>query len=344
MFNPTQEAVMALYCGIDLHSNNHVVVVIDEEDRRIVEKRLPNDLSATLALLEPYRDALTGIVVESTFNWYWLVDGLMDHGYRVHLANTAAIRQYEGLKHTEDRYDAFFLAHLLRLGILPTGYIYPREQRAVRDLLRRRLQLVHTRAQQLITVQSQIWRSTGVRVPSNTIRQDGFAPALSDVHERLAAESHLAVLRTVAQEIERLEAAALKAVALKPEFAVLKTIKGVGPVLGLTIMLETGDIRRFPSVGDYSSYCRCVKAERLSNGKKKAEGNRKAGNKYLSWAFSEAAHFCVRYEPAAKRFYERKRQKTNGIVAIRATAHKLARASYYLLKDQAPFDAKRLFA
>jgi transposase len=334
---------MALYCGIDLHSNNHVVVVIDEEDWRIVEKRLPNDIAATLHLLEPYRSNLAGLVVESTFNWYWLVDGLMDAGYTVKLANTAAIQQYQGLKHTEDRYDAFFLAHLLRLGILPTGYIYPRAQRAVRDLLRRRLQLVHTRAQQLITVQSQIWRSTGVRVASNTIRREDFAPALPNPHEKLAAESHLAVLRAAAQEVERLEAAALQAVQLRPEFTILKTIKGVGPVLGLTIMLETGDIHRFPSVGDYSSYCRLVKTERLSNGKKKGAGNAKAGNKYLSWAFSEAAHFCVRYEPAAKRFYERKRKKTNGIVAIRATAHKLARASYYMLKDQAPFDAKRLF-
>lgn len=335
---------MALYCGIDLHSNNHVVVVIDEADRRIVEKRLANDLVGTLALLESYRADLVGVVVESTFNWYWLVDGLMDHGYRVHLANTAAVVQYEGLKHTEDRYDAFFLAHLLRLGILPTGYIYPREQRAVRDLLRRRLQLVHTRAQQLITVQSQIWRSTGVRVASNAIRQDGFVPALPDAHEKLAAESHLAVLRIAAQEVERLEAAALQAVQLRPEFTILKTIKGVGPVLALTIMLETGDIRRFPSVGDYSSYCRLVKTERLSNGKRKGAGNTKAGNKYLSWAFSEAAHFCVRWESVAKSFYVRKRRKTNGIVAIRACAHKLARASYYMLKDQTPFEAKRLFA
>jgi transposase len=171
---------MALYCGIDLHSNNHVVVIIDDDDRRLVEKRLPNTLSATLELLEPYREALAGIVVESTFNWYWLVDGLMDAGYSVKLANTAAIQQYQGLKHTEDRYDAFFLAHLLRLGILPTGYIYPREGRAVRDLMRRRLQLVHTRAQQLITVQSQIWRTTGVRVPSGTIPREDFVPALAD--------------------------------------------------------------------------------------------------------------------------------------------------------------------
>lgn len=115
-------------------------------------------------------------------------------------------------------------------------------------------------------------------------------------------------------------------------------------MLGLTIMLETGDIRRFPGVGHYASYSRCVKAERLSNGKRKGEGNAKAGNKYLSWAFSEAAHFAIRYEPLAQRFFERKQRKTNGIVAIRALAHKLCRAAYYLLRDQVPFDAKKLFA
>lgn len=334
---------MALYCGIDLHSNNHVVVVIDADDRRIVEKRLPNDLTATLKLLEPYREALAGIVVESTFNWYWLVDGLMDQGFRVHLANTIAIKQYEGLKHTEDHDDAFFLAHLLRLGILPTGYIYPREERAVRDLMRRRMGLVRMASRCLISVQSQIWRSSGARISSNQLRRGDFVARLAEPHVALPVTSALAVYHALQTEIEHLEQAVLQAARLKPEFEILKTITGVGPVLGLTIMLETGDIHRFAEVGHYSSYCRCVKAERLSNGKRKGAGNAKAGNKYLSWAFSEAAHFCVRFEPRAKRFYERKRAKTNGIVAIRATAHKLARASYYMLKDQAAFDAKRLF-
>ncbi len=334
---------MALYCGIDLHSNNHVVVVIDGEDRRIVEKRLPNELSSTLKLLEPYREQLVGVVVESTFNWYWLVDGLMEAGFVVRLANTAAIKQYEGLKHTEDRYDAFFLAHLLRLGILPTGHIYPKGARMVRDLMRRRMSLVRTASKQLISAQSLIWRATGVRVGSNQLRRlDGVLPPL-DGPVQLAAQSHLTIYHALQTEIKRLEQAVLDVARLKPEFEVLKTIKGVGPILSLTIMLETGDIHRFAQVGNYSSYCRCVKAERLSNGKRKGEGNRKAGNKYLSWAFSEAAHFAVRYEPLAKRFYERKKARTNGIVAIRATAHKLARAAYYMLKDQEAFDAKRLF-
>jgi transposase len=335
---------MALYCGIDLHSNNHVVVVIDEEDRRVVEKRIANSLERTLSLLAPFQSELAGIAVESTFNWYWLVDGLMDQGYRLHLVNTAAVKQYEGLKHTEDRYDAFHLAHLLRLGILPTGYIYPKERRPVRDLMRRRSGLVRLAARQLVSVQSQIWRDTGERVSSNRLRQADFALPLTDPLAQLPAAAGLRVYHALREEIEALEAAALAAARLEREFEVLTTIKGVGPILALTIMLETGDIHRFPSVGDYASYCRLVKAEKLSNGKRKGEANRKCGNKYLSWAFSEAAHFAVRWEPQARRFVERKQAKTNGIVAIRALAHKLARASYYMLKEQTPFDPNRLFA
>ena len=129
---------MKLYCGIDLHSNNHWLTIIDEQTKRLVEKRLRNDLSLTLSVLEPYRSELTGIAVESTYNWYWLVDGLMDAGYQVKLVNTSAVCQYEGLKHSDDRDDAFHLAHLMQLGILPTGYIYPKKERAVRDRPRHR--------------------------------------------------------------------------------------------------------------------------------------------------------------------------------------------------------------
>jgi len=123
----------------------------------------------------------------------------------------------------------------------------------------------------------------------------------------------------------------------------LQTITGVGKILGLTIMLETGDIARFSSAGRYASYCRCVDSTRTSNGKKKGKGNAKAGNKYLSWAFSEAAHFAIQYEPMAKRFYERKKAKTNGIIALRAIARKLARACWMMLKHQTPYDGKLMF-
>jgi transposase len=143
---PTKEADMELYAGIDLHSNNSVVSVLDEQDRTVYAKRPPNDLDAIVALLRACAGALRGAAVESTYNWYWMVDGLQAAGFTVHLVNTAAVKQYDGLKHGGDFSDARHLAHLLRLGILPVGYIYPREERAVRDLLRKRSQLVRQRS------------------------------------------------------------------------------------------------------------------------------------------------------------------------------------------------------
>ena len=334
---------MTLYCGIDLHSNNHVVVVIDDKDQRVYERRLANDLSRTIQALTPYEDTLQGIAVESTFNWYWLVDGLQEAGFYPKLVNTLAVKQYEGLKYSDDAHDAFWLAHLLRLGILPTGYIYPKAQRALRDLLRRRAFLVRMASSQQVSIQNQIWRSTGIRVSCNTLRKADFEPELVDGYSRQAVDAGLTVLRTLQEEVQKLECSALEAVKLSEEFRILQTIKGVGPILGLTIMLEVGDIHRFPGAGHFASYSRCVDSQRTSNGKKKGTGNAKAGNKYLSWAFSEAAHFAVRFEPLAQRFYERKKAKTNGVIAIRAVARKLARATFMMLKHQTPYEARLMF-
>jgi len=335
---------MSLYCGIDLHSNNHVVVVIDEEDNKVVDKRIDNNLEFTLALLAPYREQIKAVAIESTFNWYWLVDGLLEQGYKVELVNTAAVKQYDGLKYSGDHQDACHLAHLMRLGILPTGYIYPPEYRQIRDLLRRRRQLVRHASSHMVSIQNQIWRSLGYRVSCNNIRKKDFAlPFSQDSYLYMSAHSNLLILQTLDKQIAAIEQQTLEAVALKDEFQLLTTVTGIGPILGLTIMLETGDINRFDAAGNYASYCRCVNSIRESNGKKKGTGNRKAGNKYLSWAFSEAAHYLVRFDIKAKRFYERKKQKRNGIVAIRAVAHKIARAVFHMLKNKQPFDIDRAF-
>ncbi len=337
---------MALYCGIDLHSTNHLVVVIDDEDRRVLEKRLANDVSITVNTLTPYRDQLAGIAIESTFNWYWLVDGLQDAGFTPCLANPAAIKQYEGLKYTDDPYDAFFLAHLMRLGILPTGHIYPREQRGVRDVLRRRLSMVRMASRLLLAVQSQIWRSTGINISNNRIRRPDFELPLPSGPVLEGAAAQWRLFQQTQTEIHYLEKLALDLYQGEEYYQLLQTVRGIGVILGLTIGLETGSIKRFKKAGNYASYCRCVKSERISNGKKKGQNNRKAGNRYLSWAFSEAAHFAVRWEPKIQRFYERKRQKQKkdkNIVAIRAVAHKLARAVFHMLKKNEPFDVDRAF-
>lgn len=104
---------MSLYCGIDLHSNNQVIVVIDEEDKKLEDKRVNNELAATLELLSPYKNKIKAVAVESTFNWYWLVDDLIENEYDVMLVNTAAVKQYDGLKYSGDHQDAYHLAHLM---------------------------------------------------------------------------------------------------------------------------------------------------------------------------------------------------------------------------------------
>ena len=338
---------MKLYAGIDLHANNSVVVVIDEDDRILYQKRLHNELGALLQGLAPYQETLQGIVVESTYNWYWLVDGLMVAGYRVHLANTTAIEQYKGLKHTDDESDARWLAHLLRLGILPEGYIYPKEERAVRDLLRKRSQLVRQRTTNLLSIQNLVTRNTGSSLSGHRIKQLTVAEVeqlLPQAELALAVKSNLAVLQCLEEQIERIEEVVLAQLKLRDGFRPLLTVSGIGQILGMTIMLETGAIGRFATVGDFASYCRCVSSQKLSNGKRKGQGNTKNGNKYLAWAFVEAANFAVRYNAQIKRFYQRKQAKTKGIVAIKAVAHKLARACYYILRDQVPFEVNKAFA
>jgi transposase len=337
---------MKVYGGIDLHSDNSVVALTDEQDKVLYRKRLPNKLPTILEALNPHREPLQGLVVESTYNWYWLVDGLMEAGYRVHLANTAAIVQYEGLKHSDDNTDAMFLAKLLRLGILPEGYIYPKEGRAVRDLLRKRSQLVRQRTANLLSVQNLFARNLGHTPNGNAVkrmRDQTVERLMEDDCRALAVKSNLAIMQALEAQIKILEKAVKARARLQPQFQPLLTVNGIGDILGLTIMLETGDIGRFPHVGDYASYCRCVGSQKTSNGKQKGKGNTKNGNRYLAWAYVEAANFAVRYCPRIKRYYQRKRAKTNGIVAIKTVAHKLARACYYILRDQVPFEVEKAF-
>ena len=339
---------MKLHAGIDLHSNNSVVCVIDEQDRVVAEKRLPNEIEGIVVLLAAFKRALVGVVVESTFNWYWLVDGLMAAGFRVHLAHPAAIVQYEGLKRTGDAHDARWLAHLLRLKILREGYIYPRQARGVRDLMRRRMQLVQSRSTQLLAMQTQLMRSTGRSLSSAQLKGRQAAAQLQglvdDANVASALRANLAVAQALSGEIERLEREILAQVRLAAQFEPLLSVPGIGKILGLCIMLETGEIERFAKVGNFASYARCVDSERVSNGKKKGEGNAKCGNRYLAWAFVEAAHFAVRYNARIKRFYERKAAKTNPMVAIKAVAHKLARAAYHVMRTHERFEEARAFA
>jgi transposase len=276
-----------------------------------------------------------------------LVDGLKAAGYKVHLANTSAIKKYEGLKHSGDEADARYLAHLLRLGILPTGTILEPEERAARDLARKRMQLVRSRTTHILAVENITARQYGARISSAQVQrltEDAIDQMGMPEDVALAIKANVTVIQTLSAQIELIEKRLQERVKVRPDYGLLTSVPGIGRILATTILLETGPIDRFASVGHFASYARCVDSQRISNGKKKGEGNTKNGNKYLAWAFVEAAHFALRHCAQAKRFYERKKSKTNNVVAIKALAHKLARASFHVLKERQPFELTRCFA
>lgn len=338
---------MRYFIGLDVHSNNTVMAILDDKGKRVYSRRVKNFIKLYLEELEPFKDKIEALALESTFNWYWLADGLLEAGFKVHLANPAAMKQYEGLKHTNDYSDAFFLADLLRLGILPEGYIYPKRERAIRDLLRKRLMLVRQRTAHILSFQSLYNRVNGYSFGGvmyvKRLKEEEMDDYFEDENFALAAKANIASSRFLTKRIQELEKMVLKKMEILPEFEKLKTVTGIGNILAMTIMLETGDINRFPKVGNYASYCRCVSSQRLSNKKKKGHNNRKNGNKYLGWAYVEAANFARRYCAKARGFYQRKSAKTNNIVATKALAHKLARASYFIIRDRVDYEPKRLF-
>lgn len=338
---------MKLYTAFDLHSNNSFLGIIDESGKRIFKRKLANDPESILDTLKPFRDDIAGIAVESTYNWYWLVDLLMAEGYAVHLANPAEIQKYTGLKYADDQHDAFWLAEMLQLGILPEGYIYPKEDRPIRDLLRKRGHLVRLRTSLIISLQNIISRNNGVQLKVGDIKAlktDRVAPFLEQNEDlALAGKVSKESIDFLTRKIKEVEAVVENKLELKEPYDRLLTEPGIGKILGLTVMLETGPISRFAKVGNYVSYCRKVSTKWISNQKKKGKGNKKSGNKYLAWAFSEAAEIARRYDEDARAYFNRKAQQTNRMVAHNALAHKLARAAYYIMRDGVSFMPKKCF-
>jgi len=339
---------MRLYTAFDLHSNNSYLGIIDENGKRVFKRKLANDPEVILDALKPYKEDIAGIVVESTYNWYWLVDMLMADGYKVHLANPAEIQKYTGLKYADDQHDAFWLTEMLRLGILPEGYIYPKEDRPIRDLLRKRGHLVRLRTSLIISLQNIISRNNGIKLKVGDIKilsKDRVTPLLERNEDlALAGKVSKESIDFLTRKIKAVEAVVEKKLELREPYDRLLTEPGIGKILGLTVMLETGPIGRFAKAGNYVSYCRKVSSKWISNEKKKGKGNKKSGNKYLAWAFSEAAEIARRYDENARAYFNHKAQQTNRMVAHNALAHKLARAAYYIMRDGVSFMPEKCFA
>jgi transposase len=283
--------------------------------------------------------------VESIYNWYWLVDGIRALGYPTKLANPAQIEQYDGIKHADDKNDAFFLAELQRLNILPTGYIYDPELRPMSDLMRRRLGLVRQRTALMLSFKTLYARTTGNSMSLSKLKT--IEPEQAQALYRHPANCLIARLQKehidkLRQSIELIEKTVLSSARELPCYQNLLSLPGVGRILGMTISLEVGEIGRFKTAGHFASYCRTVKAQRISNNKKKGENNRKCGNKYLAWAFVEAANFAKQHHQHCRRWFDRKAARTSSIIATKALACKLAKAAWHLMSEGTEYAPERM--
>jgi transposase len=230
--------------------------------------------------------------------------------------------------------------------VLPAGYSYPKAERAVRDLWRKRAHVVRQHTAQSLSVPNLMARNTGARFSAKRLVEctpaalQGMLPEAAHV---LAVTSSLAVVHCLGHQSTTLAKTVHTCLKPTPAYAQRQSVEGIGTTLAQTIVLATGDIGRFPPVGHYASYCRCGGRSKISNGKRQGQGNVKNGNPYLDWASMEAAQFAIRFSATVQRFYQRQQAKSHLMIARKAVAHTLARACYDMLRDLVPFEVHQAF-
>jgi transposase len=327
------------YAGIDLGARSSWLCVVDAKGVKRLNRRIANDPAQILAVLDPFRGRLRA-VVESTFNWYWLVDLLQDHEIEVKLAHPLYLKAIAYAKVKTDQVDAHTLAQLLRLDYIPEAFIYPRDLRPTRNLLRRRHRLVSWRSDLYRVLHFHLISHNITTFGRNAIKQlDGrhLRGLLTHAHDRRASLAMLHLIASLDQEIAELDEQVSKALFRKKPVVLLKTIPGVGKVLAATIYLEVGQIHRFASDKAFASYCRLAPTVSQSGAVTRQGKNRRQGNRLLKWAFSEAAQMAVqRYPQIREQFHRLLKRKKKRILAKSILAHKLAVAAFHVLSDEQP--------
>ena len=340
---------MSFYCGIDLHSRKSQVAVVDESVKTRVNRQVSNDLHRILEVLDLF-DPPPRVVVESTFNWYWLIDGLQEHGYDVTLAHSLGLSLISGSKVKTDRRDAVALARLLRIGEIPTAYIYPKETRSLRDLIRRRTSVVALRAREYAGIRQLLYQNGLHDHSRNSVVRmsvDELDAVFHDPRIRLVAHQEIERIHFFTDQIETLEQGIEEASIRFPSFNRLREVPGLGRALTPVVFFETGSMDRFPSARSYSSYCRVVPGAANSGGKNRRGRGSKQGNPHLKSAFTQAAVHAVRYYPKIRSYFDRQLARHRGrarkLVCYNIVAHKLALATYHVLKKGTEYDERLLF-
>jgi len=337
------------YCGVDLHARSLYTHVLDDAGTTVFERDLPAQPAAFLDAVAPYRDGLV-VGAECMFAWYWLADLCAEHGIPFVLGHALDMKMIHGGKAKSDKIDAAKLAALLRGGLFPLAYAYPREKRQTRDLLRRRSYFVRQRAHLIAHIQNTNSQfnlppfSKKLTYAAN--RTADLADRFTDPSTRLAVAADLALIDAYDARIAELERHLVRHARVDDPvtFGLLRSVPGIGPILGLVLLYEVDDIGRFPEVGHFLSYSRLVRCAHESAGKTKGSGGKKIGNAHLKWAFSEAACLMLRSVPAVKAWMRRQEKKKGKRKALSILEAKIGRTVYHLWRKQVPFDARRFLA
>ncbi len=333
------------YAGVDLHARALFLVILDRDGKVVFARNLPAAPGPFLQAVAPFRDGLL-VACECMHCWYWLADTCRDENIAFVLGHAWAMKAVHGCKTKCDRKDAEAIARLLKGGNLPPAYAYPKEHRGFRDLLRSRLRLVRQRAQLYGHVHT-ARRQANLPPVSNDVKykskRDGCLADIVDPFVRRRVETHLALIEPLDTHIRHLEADLEDAARgiFPVELAVLQSTPGVGPILSLTILLEIDTIDRFDTRQQFCSYARLCGAVQSSDNKRCGQGNRRAGNAWLKWAFSEAAVLCAQKDERLGAYLNRLAAKLGKAKAYSALAHKLGRAFYHMLHTKEVFDVHR---
>lgn len=333
------------YCGIDLHTKSMFCHVTNAQHQTLAEKNLPCTEEAFLEFIRAFKDDLV-VGCECIFSWYWLADLCQRIGVRFLLGHALYMRAIHGGKVKNDRVDAQKIALLIKGGHFPMAYVYPPEMRPVRDLLRRRIELVRMRSKMLSHIKITSYQYNLPTLELNARHRGNEEKVLAQFEEPFVKENvrvDLTVSHFLTRQIEPLEALILAA-AKEQDYttlSLLQTIPGCGKILSLTLLYEIHEINRFESVQKFSSYCRLVKGKKESAGKVYGTQGGKIGNAYLKWAFSELSILCLRELPEAKAYVQRMEKKHGKGKALAILAHRLGRTVYYMLTRKEVFDPKR---
>jgi transposase len=335
------------YVGIDLHARQMFVCVMDQEGTVLLHRNMPAEPKYLDQVLARFTGDVV-VAVECIFSWYWIADYCEEREIPFVLGHALYMKAIHGTKSKNDRIDSQKIATMLRAGMLPQAYVYPRKMRATRDLLRRREYFMHQQSELLTHVTNTNTQYNypvfEKRIRPKANRKD-LAERFVDPSARKSIEADLHLLDVYHRVLLDLEAE-IKRQATQHDpvaYQLLRTIPGVGPILALVILYEIHDISRFPEVGNFISYARLVKCAHESAGKRVGGGNNKIGNAHLKWAFSEAAVLFLRERDEAKRMHQKLVAKYGKAKALSIIAQKLGRTAYYILKRKEPFVAERFF-